>query len=459
MSASAARSRTVWVVVLVIVACAVVGLGSHSWWCPWVSQSLDSADEEESDDPHAHDEAGDSITLSEQARKNIGLSVMTIAPSDFDHTVTMPAVIVERPGRTQIKVSAPTSGVVTRIYPICGEAVAPGDKLFDLRLTHEDLVTLQGEFLQTVEQLAVIEKEVARLVEVTSSGAVAGKSLLERRYEQRKTEALLHSQQEALILHGLPRSEVEGIRANRVLLPSMTVFAPEPAQKMKGSTAASFLQVSKVEVEQSQQVTAGQPLCVLTNHAELYIEGKAFEEDAERLNEATKLGLPIEAVIQGGGNAPNRITGLKILYVQSQIELASRSLRFYVRLPNELIRDQLIRDEPTDERRFIAWRYKPGQRVELLVPVERLNNCIVLPVDAVVNEGAEWFVFQQNGDRFDRLPIHVEYRDQGRCEVVIENDGTLFPGDVVAATGAYDLQRALKNQAGGGVDPHAGHSH
>jgi hypothetical protein len=42
---------------------------------------------------------------------------------------------------------------------------------------------------------------------------------------------------------------------------------------------------------------------------------------------------------------------------------------------------------------------------------------------------------------------------------VIESDGTLFPGDVVAVSGAYQMQLALKNKAGGGVDPHAGHNH
>jgi cobalt-zinc-cadmium efflux system membrane fusion protein len=81
----------------------------------------------------------------------------------------------------------------------------------------------------------------------------------------------------------------------------------------------------------------------------------------------------------------------------------------------------------------------------------------VLPVEAVAREGAESFVFQQNGDHFDRVTVHVKYRDQ--FWAVIENDGSLFPGDVVALRGAHQLQMALKNQAGGGVDPHAGHNH
>ena len=81
----------------------------------------------------------------------------------------------------------------------------------------------------------------------------------------------------------------------------------------------------------------------------------------------------------------------------------------------------------------------------------------MVPVTAVVKEGLDWFVFQQNGDRFDRIPVHVEYRNQRWA--VLDNDGSLFPGDVIAATGAFQMHLAMKNKVGSGVDPHAGHNH
>jgi hypothetical protein len=43
--------------------------------------------------------------------------------------------------------------------------------------------------------------------------------------------------------------------------------------------------------------------------------------------------------------------------------------------------------------------------------------------------------------------------------VVIANDGGLFPGDRIALSAAQQLQVAIKNKAGGGIDPHAGHNH
>jgi hypothetical protein len=95
--------------------------------------------------------------------------------------------------------------------------------------------------------------------------------------------------------------------------------------------------------------------------------------------------------------------------------------------------------------------------VELLVPVEHWEQQIVLPVEAIIKEGAESFVYQEVKGRFERKPVHVEFRDQR--EAVIESDGTLFPGDKVAVTGAYQIHLDLKNKAGGGVDPHAGCNH
>ena len=81
----------------------------------------------------------------------------------------------------------------------------------------------------------------------------------------------------------------------------------------------------------------------------------------------------------------------------------------------------------------------------------------MLPIEAVVQEGPEAYVYLECQGHFDRKPVHVEYRDQRHA--VIESDGTLFPGDKVAANGAYQIHLALKNQAGGGADPHAGHNH
>ena len=192
---------------------------------------------------------------------------------------------------------------------------------------------------------------------------------------------------------------------------------------------------------------------MLADHCELLIEGRAFEDDAKNLRNAVREGWNVSAKLLSGDEQVETVDGLKLLYLADHIDPESRAFHFYMRLPNEVVLDQ----KSANGRRFIEWRFKPGQRMELRVPVERWTDRIVLPVDAIVEEGAEMYVYRQNGEHFEQVPVHVEYRD--RESVVVANNGSLFPGDIVAGQGAYQIHLSLKNKAGGGVDPHAGHQH
>ena len=79
---------------------------------------------------------------------------------------------------------------------------------------------------------------------------------------------------------------------------------------------------------------------------------------------------------------------------------------------------------PRDGAPFVVWRFKPGQRMQILVPVEKWQDKIVLPIDAIAQDGVETYVFRENGDHFVRQPVHVEFRDQFKA--VIANDGSLY---------------------------------
>ena len=143
------------------------------------------------DHSHAGHEESNSIGLSPQARKNIGLTVGPVELRSFTRTISVPGIVVERPGRSLAQVTAPMTGIITRIYPLEGEAVSPEQKLFDIRLTHEELVQAQAELLRTIEQLDVTSREITRIEKLASDGALPGKTLLERKYEQQKQQAVL----------------------------------------------------------------------------------------------------------------------------------------------------------------------------------------------------------------------------------------------------------------------------
>ncbi len=490
---------TRWIIGLLFVAFAVF---SYPLWWPalngWIDDTVASRKEfmreagegvhagEEHDHDHeedGHDHVGhsesSSLELTPQSLKNLGLTAEYLRPvelSNFYRTVTIPAIVVAKPGRTDIQVSSPMIGIVQHVHAVSGEAVVPGDMLFEVRLTYEDLVDTQTQLLKNLADVAVEQREITRLEEVTRSGAVASKFLLERQYALQKLQSSIAAQRAALKLHGLSDEQIDTIVREQKLLRDLTIvapdvdihahdennlrlsdrrFAPASYQSKNQSTAipeSTPLIVERLNASKGQGVQAGEMLCMLSDYSSLYIEGKAFEQDAPAIAEVAAKGWLMEAIMPGVAGQET-LTDLKLAFVANAVDAQSRTLSFFVNLPNTILRDETT----AEGQRFVTWKYRLGQRLEIRVPVEAWEQQIVLPVDAAVKDGADWFVFQQNGDHFDRVAVHVKYRDQR--SIVIENDGAIHPGDVIALRSAHQMQMAIKNKSGAGADPHAGHSH
>jgi multidrug efflux pump subunit AcrA (membrane-fusion protein) len=446
--------------------------------------------EEHAHEEHQHSDANaNSLELSARARGNIGLTPEYLQPvslQTYRRSFNVPGIVVERPGITVNQVSTPMAGVVTHVHAVEGEAVIPGDLLFRIRITAEELVESQTELLKSVGSLEIENREIARLMEVTRSGAVAQKTLLQRQYAKQKLESLINAQREALRLHGLSEQQISDIEIRRRLLRELTIVAPDPdshsldglrlsaqdvhpashvQELVEADTTTSRagnaakpgphppLILQSVSVQKGQTVDAGQSLCVIADYSELYIEGLAFEQDVDVLAQSAQKGWSACASIPNAESKCQRLENLQLVYSSSKIDADSRTLSFYVRLPNELTRDTTS----DSGHRFVDWKYRPGQRLQLQVPAEEWKDQIVLPVEAVAHEGVETFVFVQNGDRFDRVSVEIRHSDT--TTAVIANNGAIFPGDVVAMRGAHQMQIALKNKSGGGADPHAGHNH
>jgi membrane fusion protein, heavy metal efflux system len=427
-------------------------------------QTVSTTSETDPHADHAHDHAGhdhsghdhaegQSLELSKQAQESIGLKVAKVKLSDYENSVTIPGIVEEIPGRSQLQITAPLTGVITKILLAAGQAVKPGDELFEIRLTHEELVQSQAQLLATVEQIDVIQSEIKRLEEVTKDGTVAAKTLRERQYELQKEEASLRAQKQALLLHHLSAEQIEAIVRSRVLLQAMTVRVPTAEEIRMGIATHATLLVQDIKVERGQQVNIGDPLSILVDHSELVIAGEAFEQDSAALAKAKSQNRPISAVLENKAGSASLVEGLKIRYLENRIDAASRTQHFYVTLPNQL---QGMQETPQSGE-YVQWLYKPGQRMQLRVPVERMIDRIVLPVEAVSQDGIDHYVFQAEEGHFDRRAVRVEYRDA--LYVVIANDGSVKVGAPIAMNAAQQLQLALKNKAGGGIDPHAGHSH
>ena len=277
--------------------------------------------------PAGHEHAGHeeltSIELTEQARQHMGLQAGKVELQTFVRAITVPGIVAERPGRTRVRIVAPMTGIVTKVHVLQGEAIRPGQRLFEMRLTHEDMLQAQVDFLKLVEELDVVNKEIERLRPVTESGALAGKTLLDRKYEQQKLQGSLKSQRESLLLHGLSEQQAAEIEKTRSLSSEYTVIVPGRPLTDKSADTTDvpenrLLVVEELNVETGRFVNTGDGLLTLADYSELYVEGNAFEQDgqliADVLREGRKVSIRVENQTSTGALVPD----LEILYLSDQ---------------------------------------------------------------------------------------------------------------------------------------------
>ena len=426
---------------------------------------------------HAHGPATDSVTLSDQAVRNLGLRTGEISLGEYWRTITVPGIVAERQGHSERRVTTTLQGVVKRVRILTGQFVHPGDPIIDMEVTSDAIATAQSSLLKTIKELELVVAELERIDPLVKSGVIMEKVRLEKEYERKRLESARQVQIQELAARGLSPDQIREILDKNSLLREITIVAPgidaqvlteqvdrakmanvnEDGKRLPNSQASNKINpgfsVEEITVFPGKLVQPGEEICDLGLHFLLDVQGTAFEREATQISQCLERKWPVKAIFESEENKPLVRENMNILYIENDIDPATRTFRFHIPIVNEI----LIDNKTATGTLYRTWRFKPGQRVRLLVPVEHWVERIVLPSEALVREGPDAFVFRSNGKQMERVAVHVEFMDAQN--VVVANDGSLFPGDFVAQNNAYQLNLAIKKQSGSGIDPHAGHNH
>jgi biotin carboxyl carrier protein len=404
------------------------------------------------------------LKLSPQARQNLKLVSRPVALQTYWRTIQVPGVVVDRPAHSDRGVTAPVAGVVVRVAAVPGDTVRPGGELLTLRLTSETLQSSQTELYKAAEELRINAATHKRLGELYRQGNTSEAVMRNLRYQAERLGATRRAYRHDLAARGLTPEQIDQVEQGRFLKeivvraslrrpggtgPSTT--PPSPGSPGTSRDGAPLLEVEELKVQLGQQVQAGQMLCLLADHHALSIEGRGFRREAPLVERAARKGWPVRVEFaEDDRDWPPLAQTFHIHHLANTIDRATRTFGFYLPLANQ------SRSCEKDGRTFLLWRFRPGQRVRLYVPVEEFRDVLVLPAGAVAREGPEAYVFRQNGDLFDRRPVHVLYED--RLNVVLANDGSVAPGWYVAHNAAA-LNRVLKAQNSSGGLPPGFHVH
>ena len=449
-------------IVLGLVALALLGgvtAGAYltrQQWLPWLLGSRTPAKSNDAPQPPVAD--AKFLKISAEARRNLGLVVKPVALKTYWRTIQVPGSVVDRPGRSDRGVTSPAVGAVAEIHRYPGDTVRPGDRLFTLKIFSEYLQNTQSELFKAARETELIQEQKTRLEAAAKSGAVPEARVIELNNQLRRQTASIQSYRQDLLTRGVSPEQLERI-AEGQFISTIDVVAPprlKPAITATPANAESSgpvaigdtgfgYEVQELKIELGEQVQAGQVLCLLANHNELYIEGHAFKQEAPFLERAAQNAWPIDVEFAEDDRShwPTLEQTFRIRHLANSVDTVSRTFNFFIPLTN------MSRTYEEDGQTFIVWRFRPGQRARLNVPVEEYEDVIVLPTASIVREGPEAYVFRQNGDLFDRRTVQILHQD--RQNVVIAKGGEVKPGMYIAHNAAASLNRVLKAQASAGI--------
>ena len=447
-------------------------------WKPYVFpiraevMPADAHGQEAGHEGHDHGPAKEKVKLSPQAQKNLGIDVDTPTPREYWRTMLIPGVVVDRPGESDRGVTSKVAGVIIDIRAKPGDTVKAGDPLFTLQLVSEFLQGTQADLAKAAGELRIAANKRVITQNLVDKGVQSGAVLIEDDNQVKRFTTQVQAYRRQLGVFGLSAEQIDVVEKGGVVT-EVVITAPMRAAPIAAVVSASspidpaskeFLyEVQELKVTLGEQVQAGQSLALLANHQKLYVEGRAFKSEADALAYAVENKVPVRAEFAdekpGAWKAQEP---LRIHHLANQVDTATRTFGFYLPLENQ------SRTFDRDGETHFVWRYRPGQRVRLRMPVEKLVTLasdgktellpFVFPAGAIVREGAETYMFVQSGDLFVRKPVRVLYED--RNESVVANDGSISDADYVVRSPAAAINRALKAAAvGGAADDHAGHGH
>lgn len=271
-------------------------------------------------------------------------------------------------------------------------------KLLAVRVKEEDIdKLLKGE----VDSLSIPPSET--LLELYLPLLEAANELVQLTSEVKAAETELEANRQKLTGLGFNDEELEKLIQNGKPNPILTLRSP-----INGIVVES-------EILLAQNIEPNEKLSQILDNSTVWLEGDVLESYV--------------ALIRPGQNVRTRVVAYpgeyfsgKISYVNAALNKDKRALHFWAELKNP------------------QGKLKPEMFAEAAVVLNQKPDVVAVPIESVLTEGAEKFVFLQKDNEFVKQTVVTGTKDDRYIEI---KDG-LFPGDLVVTKGNYELAISIK---------------
>ncbi len=338
---------------------------------------------------------GDQLLLSSGAAKAIGMTLAKVELKDLSRHITVNAH-VELPWHQQAVVTSLVSGRIEELLVKPGDRVQRGQAL--LRLSSAELEKLQLDLLKAQAELQLAERLLRQRSELRGTGRWRAKLPMKpnRNIGRRQPSLRLHAK---LVALGIAPEKLEQLLEDSSTLRSLTIAAPRD-----GSIVHADVRVGQV-IEPSEH------LFDIVDDSRLWVVGNVLEADASLVRRGQRVSVTLDAL--DGTVIEGEIEGVDV-----HLDSDNRTLPIYLTLENE---EHLLR---------------AGMTGRMKVENQRVEKAVVVPSNALIQEGEHIYVLVQEGPgKFRKRRVKLGLTLPEEAEVI---DG-LFPGNRVIQAGKVVL--------------------
>lgn len=290
------------------------------------------------------------------------------------------------------RVGSPVAGRVSKVFVELGDTVKAGDKLFSV--ASPDVASFRAEQRRAAVDLEVAKVAHERVAAMVNARALPGKQELDAEAQLRASELALE----------LANVKLNSLRVSPSGGGDFSVVAPQSGV------------VVRKAVLPSQQVDAAEVLLEIADLRTVWAVAEVFEADANRFEPSGKVLLTSPLV-------PGLSLEAKIEMVSSVVDPERHTVSIRAVVPNESL------------------ALRPNTYVEMSFREPNIGSAVEIPASALVSNGAERYVYVQQGGKghFVRRSVQAGWSHEGRVLVT----GGLSPGDVVIEEGAALLDNQI----------------
>jgi cobalt-zinc-cadmium efflux system membrane fusion protein len=300
-------------------------------------------------------------------------------------------------------VSYPFSARIADIHIKIGDWVKTGQRLVTLQ--SEEVGSAKSEFYKAQADYELAKVNHERQKRLFDRGVGAQKDFLSSEAEYKVAEAHLNAAEKKLHVLGFSEEQVKSISETHQISPIITLFAPIGGKIIEHNAILGAM------VDQETEILTIMDPSVVCIHADIY------ERDIAKI----RIGQEVEVVVPA---YPGETFEGKISFISDVL--------------NEETRTITVRSEVNNR----GYKLKPGMFADINIFLNHQSDVLVLPLEAVLDEGDDHIVFLKVDGKYFPQIIKTGIRSAGFVEIL----GGVEEGAEVVTKGNFQLKSKLYDE-------------